>query len=50
MLAHVLALVWFRRPLTRAAPELLAHMAHHRWWPLRALVQWWKLIALVTRC
>jgi hypothetical protein len=48
--AHALAWAWYRRPLRRVAPALVERLAHHAWWPLRALVQWWKLVALVTSC
>ncbi|MSP93353.1 MAG: hypothetical protein EXR79_16430 [Myxococcales bacterium] len=50
--ADLVALVRHGRTFRLLQPsqreELLNRMAHHRWaWP-RALVQWWKLVALVT--
>lgn len=50
--ADLAALVRYGRTFRLLQPSqreaLLNRMAHHRWaWP-RALVQWWKLVALVT--
>lgn len=50
IVATACALVWTGRPLGLLPPPgreaVLERMAHHRLAPLRALVQWWKLVAL----
>lgn len=46
-IAHVLALAWYLRPLSRVAPRVLARMADHPFAPLRSLAQAWKLVVLV---
>ncbi len=45
------AMLWFGRPLWRLAPVereiLFERLSSSRVAPLRGLVQWWKLVALV---
>jgi len=53
VVAHLYALLTRWRPLGSLAPEdreaVLHDMAKHDRATLRALVQWWKLVALMTQ-